>query len=175
MERKEKGISRNAPGSDRSEPQRSEPGRIQSCQDGPSRIRSHSSEPSRRRRFGANVGGTTFQNVDLSSAKGLEVVNHFGRSAVSISTLYRSHGKIPESFLRGCRVPDEYIFYMRSLVANLVDVCTCFISYSTKNEAFAEGLHAELEKRQVRCWFAALARAKKPLAFVIFAFDAVED
>jgi hypothetical protein len=124
---------------------------------------------------GANVGGTTFQNVDLSSAKGLEVVNHFGRSAVSISTLYRSHGKIPESFLRGCRVPDEYIFYMRSLVANLVDVCTCFISYSTKNEAFAEGLHAELEKRQVRCWFAALARAKKPLAFVIFAFDAVED
>lgn len=58
---------------------------------------------------GANVGGTTFQNVDLASAKGLDVVNHFGRSAVSISTLYRSHGRIPESFLRGCRVPDDYI------------------------------------------------------------------
>ena len=103
---------------------------------------------------GANVGGTTIQNVDLGSVKGLEVVNHFGRSAVSISTLYRSHGKIPESFLRGCRVPDDYISYMRSLVGNRVDVCTCFISYSTKNEAFAEGLHAELEKRAVRCWFA---------------------
>lgn len=43
---------------------------------------------------------------------------------------------------------------MRSLVAKPVDVCTCFISYSSKNEAFAEGLHAELEKRAVRCWFA---------------------
>jgi hypothetical protein len=84
----------------------------------------------------------------------LEVVNHFGQSAVSISTLYRSHGRIPESFLRGCRVPDEYISYLRSLVANPVDVCTCFISYSTKNEEFAEGLYAELEKRAVRCWFA---------------------
>ena len=103
---------------------------------------------------GAKVGGTTFQNVDLSSVKGLEVVNHFGQSAVSISTLYRSHGRIPESFLRGCRVPDEYISYLRSLVANPVDVCTCFISYSTKNEEFAEGLYAELEKRAVRCWFA---------------------
>jgi len=102
----------------------------------------------------ANVGGTTFQNVDLSSVKGLEVVNHFGRSAVSISTLYRSRGNIPESFLRGCRAPDEYISYLRSLVANPVDVCTCFISYSTKNEAFAESLHAELEKRSVQCWFA---------------------
>lgn len=103
---------------------------------------------------GANVGGTTFQNVDLSSVNGLDVVNHFGRSAVGISTLYRSHGRIPDSFLRGCRVPDDYISYMRSLVANPVDVCACFISYSTKNEAFAEGLHGELEKRAVRCWFA---------------------
>lgn len=103
---------------------------------------------------GAKVGGTTFQNVDLSTTKGLEIVNHFARSAVSISTVYRSHGKIPESFLRGCRVPGDYIFYLRSLVANPVNVCTCFISYSTKNEAFAQGLYAELEKRAVHCWFA---------------------
>jgi hypothetical protein len=104
--------------------------------------------------WGANVGGTTFQNVDLSSVSGLEALNHFSQSAVSISTLYRSHGNISESFLRGCGVSDEYISYMRSLVAKPVDVCTCFISYSNRNEAFAEGLHAELEKKAVRCWFA---------------------
>jgi hypothetical protein len=103
---------------------------------------------------GARVGGTTFQNVDLSSVKGLELVNHFGRSAVGISTVYRSQGKIPESFLRGCRVPDEYISYMQALVVSPVDVCTCFISYSNVNELFAEGVYAELEKRAVRCWFA---------------------
>jgi hypothetical protein len=31
---------------------------------------------------------------------------------------------------------------------------TCFISYSSKDEAFAERLHADLENTGVRCWFA---------------------
>ena len=105
---------------------------------------------------GAIVGGTTFQNVDLSSVTGLEDVTHSGQSAVSLSTYYRSHGKIPESFLRGCRVPDEYISYMRSHVVNPddvpVDVCTCFISYSNKDAAFAVLVHAELKKRALNPW-----------------------
>jgi len=105
---------------------------------------------------GATVGGTTFQNVDLSSVTGLEDINHSGQSAVSLSTYYRSHGKIPESFLRGCRVPDEYISYMRSHVVNTtdvpVDVCTCFISYSNKDAAFAVRVHAELKKRALNPW-----------------------
>jgi hypothetical protein len=30
----------------------------------------------------------------------------------------------------------------------------CFISYSSKDEAFAQKLHADLQGRGVRCWFA---------------------
>jgi hypothetical protein len=31
---------------------------------------------------------------------------------------------------------------------------SCFISYSSKDAAFASRLHAELEKNGVRCWYA---------------------
>jgi hypothetical protein len=31
---------------------------------------------------------------------------------------------------------------------------SCFISYSSKNEAFAQRLHADLQQQGVRCWFA---------------------
>jgi hypothetical protein len=30
----------------------------------------------------------------------------------------------------------------------------CFISYSTKDQSFAERLHADLQNKGVRCWFA---------------------
>ena len=31
---------------------------------------------------------------------------------------------------------------------------SCFISYSSKDQEFAERLHADLQKEGVRCWFA---------------------
>jgi len=31
---------------------------------------------------------------------------------------------------------------------------SCFISYSTKDQVFAERLHADLQNKGVRCWFA---------------------
>ena len=34
------------------------------------------------------------------------------------------------------------------------DFCSCSISYSTKDQAFADRLHADLQAHGVRCWFA---------------------
>jgi TIR domain len=76
------------------------------------------------------------------------------RSWVSIDTIYRSGGNIPEIFLRGCGVPEGFIIYMRSLTANPIQFYSCFISYSSKDHSFAERLHADLQIRGVRCWFA---------------------
>src|SRR5256885_1479757 len=64
----------------------------------------------------AHIDWTTFGNVDLSTVRGLEMVQHHGPSTVGIDTLYRSHGNIPEVFLRGAGVPDEIITYARALV-----------------------------------------------------------
>src|SRR2546426_1109603 len=60
------------------------------------------------------VIGTAFGDVDLSGVKGLESIEHLGPSAVGVDTIYRSKGNIPEVFLRGTGVPDDFIVYMRS-------------------------------------------------------------
>jgi hypothetical protein len=103
---------------------------------------------------GATVGGTTFANVDLSKVKGLDTVAHHGPSSIGIDTIYQSKGKIPHVFLRGCGVPENFIEYMASLVGTGIEFYSLFISYSTNDQVFAERLHADLQAKGVRCWFA---------------------
>jgi hypothetical protein len=43
---------------------------------------------------------------------------------------------------------------MRSLVVNPIEYYSCFISYSTKDQDFANRLHADLQSQGVRCWVA---------------------
>jgi TIR domain/Pentapeptide repeats (8 copies) len=102
----------------------------------------------------AQMGWTILGNVDLSVAKGLETVNHWGPSTIGIDTIYRSNGQIPEVFLRGAGVPDTFITYVRSLVGHAIEFYSCFISYSSKDQEFAERLHTDLQSKGVRCWFA---------------------
>jgi uncharacterized protein YjbI with pentapeptide repeats len=108
---------------------------------------------------GADLNGTIlwetiFANVDLAEIKGLENVEHYGPSTIGIDTIYQSRGKIPEVFLRGVGIPDNFIEYMPSLIGEAVQFYSCFISYSTKDQEFAERLHADLQSQGVRCWFA---------------------
>jgi hypothetical protein len=102
----------------------------------------------------ALIMSTKFIYVDLSSAKGLDKVKHQGPSYVDIHTLYKSKGNIPESFLRGCGVPDSLIEYLPSLTGKAIEYYSCFISYSSKDEAFAKRLYADLQNSGVRCWYA---------------------
>jgi uncharacterized protein YjbI with pentapeptide repeats len=102
----------------------------------------------------ARIAFASFAEVNLSLAKGLETVVHEGPSTVGIDTIYKSRGKIPEVFLRGCGVPDEFIAYIGSMVGRPIEFYSCFISYSTKDQEFAERLHADLQVKGVRCWFA---------------------
>jgi hypothetical protein len=97
---------------------------------------------------------TVIAEVNLDGAKGLETVIHQGPSTIGIDTIYASKGRIPEVFLRGAGVPEEFITYMKSLVANPIEFYSCFISYSTKDQEFAERLHGDLQNKNVRCWFA---------------------
>jgi uncharacterized protein YjbI with pentapeptide repeats len=104
---------------------------------------------------GATAGGTIFACLDLSLiAKGLDSIKHNGPSTIGIDTLYMSRGMIPDAFLRGAGVPDNFIAYIGSLVGKPIEFYSCFISYSTKDQEFAERLHADLQAKGVRCWFA---------------------
>ena len=102
----------------------------------------------------ARIAGTIFMDVDLHIARGLETAIHLGPSSIGVDTLYRSKGEIPEVFLRGAGVPDEMITYTKSLVGRPFEHNSCFISYSSKDEEFAEHLYADLQNKGVRCWFA---------------------
>jgi uncharacterized protein YjbI with pentapeptide repeats len=104
----------------------------------------------------ADVGSTVLGDNDLSTVKGLETVHHVGPSTIGIDTIFRSKGNIPESFLRGAGVPEGFIAYMKSMIAAAaaIEFYSCFISYSTKDQEFADRLYSDLQAKGVRCWFA---------------------
>lgn len=102
---------------------------------------------------GAYLRETIWADVDLSTAIGLNSIHHEGPSTIDFRTLARS-GPLPLSFLRGCGLPDQLIDYLPSLLNQAIQFYSCFISYSTKDQEFAERLHADLQNKGVRCWFA---------------------
>ena len=101
---------------------------------------------------GARISGTNLADVDLSTVRGLESVIHDGPSTVGIDTIYKSQGKIPEVFLRGCGVPEEVIDLARAIGRNPIEFYSCFISYAHEDKLFARRLHDALQGRGVRCW-----------------------
>jgi hypothetical protein len=96
---------------------------------------------------------TVFADVDLGRAKGLEKVRHEGPLTIGTDTLERSQGRIPDVFLRGAGVSDELIAFSRAM-GGAIQFYSCFISYSSTDQLFAERLHADLQAKGVRCWFA---------------------
>ncbi|MBI3954056.1 MAG: TIR domain-containing protein, partial [Chloroflexi bacterium] len=117
----------------------------------------------------AGCGFTTFANVDLSETKGLETVRHVGPSTVGIDTIFRSKGRLPEAFLRGCGVPEEWIGYIQSMAKKPIEYYTCFIAHSAQDQLFCDRLHNDLQAGGVRCWyFPADARGGRGLKEEIF-------
>ena len=73
---------------------------------------------------GAVTALVVFGDNDLSTVEGLEKVEHIGPCTVGIDTIYKSKGNIPEVFLRGCGVPEDFIVYMQSLVGKIPSTST---------------------------------------------------
>ncbi|MBL1138351.1 MAG: toll/interleukin-1 receptor domain-containing protein [Chloroflexi bacterium] len=101
---------------------------------------------------GAFLWRTVFVDVDLKQVKGLIEVQHGGPSSLGLDVIHQSQGHIPADFLRGVGVPDAFINYAAALIGKRYH--SCFISYSTKDEAFVRHLHTDLQNAGVRCWFA---------------------
>ncbi|ESA37310.1 low-complexity protein [Leptolyngbya sp. Heron Island J] len=107
---------------------------------------------------GANLKGiqlyeSNLANLNLSNVKGLETCRHSGPSIIDHRTLTLS-GQLPLTFLRGVGLSDTYIDYIPSLFNQPLQFYSCFISYSSKDQEFAERLYADLQNKGVRCWYA---------------------
>lgn len=96
---------------------------------------------------------TVFANVVLSAAQGLETCIHRGPSVLDHRTIARSKS-LPVGFLRGCGLPDFVIAEATAPRRDSARYCSCFISYSSKDQDFADRLYADLQSSGVRCWFA---------------------
>jgi hypothetical protein len=99
----------------------------------------------------AVLGMTTFGHTSLKSAKGLDTCKHEGPSVLDYDTLMAS-GPLPEVFLRGCGLSDEFIRYLPSFWNQPFEFYSCFISYSHTDKNFARRLHDALQGRGIRCW-----------------------
>lgn len=104
----------------------------------------------------AGMSRTTLSGLDLSIAQGLESVQHFNPSYISIDTVMRSKGRIPESFLRGCGVPEDFIRYIPSLIASMqpIEYYSCFLSHASADHEFCQRLHGRMQQEKLRVWFA---------------------
>jgi hypothetical protein len=85
----------------------------------------------------------------------LETCDHAGPSNIDHRTLQKSD-PLPLAFLRGVGLPDNLNDYLPSLLNQAIQHYSCFISYRANNddEEFAKRLHADLQNKGVRRWFA---------------------
>ena len=112
----------------------------------------HHTNLKRTNLLGSTVAGTRFSELDLKDTINLHTLIHMAPSTIDINTIYLSQGQIPEIFLRGCGVPENFITYMQSLTINPIEYFSCFISYSHHDKSFARRLHDQLQARGIRCW-----------------------
>jgi uncharacterized protein YjbI with pentapeptide repeats len=121
----------------------------------------------------SSLSETVFINSVLSDALGLESCRHSGPSFIDNRTLSKSVD-LPREFLMGCGLSDweiessrlynpnltiaeiediQYrIFQLRS--SQFAQLYSCYISYSSKDEAFVRKLYEDLQTAGVKCWFA---------------------
>lgn len=116
---------------------------------------------------------TILNNVDLSTTKGLNDCRHMGPSGIDYRTIARSKN-VPISFWRGCGLSDwqieaaklsqpgltqDDVISITYEVARVrgeqpIQLFSPFISYSSKDDAFARCFYDGLQERGVRCWYA---------------------
>jgi TIR domain/Pentapeptide repeats (8 copies) len=101
----------------------------------------------------AELGSTVFSATYLDTVQGLETCYHGGPSTLDHRTLVKS-GPLPLAFLRGCGLPEALIEYLPAILGEPFQFYSCFISYASRDQAFAERLYADLQNKGVRCWFA---------------------
>ncbi len=104
---------------------------------------------------------TRMLNTDFGGAKGLAATRHIGPSMIDTETLMKS-GHLPSEFLRGSGLSEAAIKAtyagdpdgLATMLGSEGESYSCFISYSSKDEVFAEKLLHDLQERGVRCWYA---------------------
>ena len=84
----------------------------------------------------------------------MDTCNHLHKSFLDYHTIEKSTN-MPVRFLRGCGLSKNYIENMPALFSEKTNKYhSCFLSFSDKDQAFADRLYTDLQNEGIRCWFA---------------------
>lgn len=124
---------------------------------------------------GSNWVTASFIDTDLSVADGLLDVTVHRPVVLDHRTLWRS-GPLPPNFYRMCGFPEIFVDYLPSMVQRAINLQSCFISYSSQDDAFVRRIYTDLQKYKVRAFFAPKdlkigARIREELESAIHAQD----
>jgi len=100
----------------------------------------------------AVFSGLSLGDVDLSNARSLDSINHLGPSTLGIDTFYRSQGKLSQTFLRGCGIPEGLTANIETVTGNPVEKFFCYICFVSEELMLVERLYDALQEKGVRCW-----------------------
>ncbi len=103
---------------------------------------------------GAQLFETNFTDCsDLHESVSLAQVVPNGPSTLDARTLRACIHDLPDVFLQGVGYTNKEIEHLRALYADKApQYFSCFISYARVNADFAEGLHTDLQGKNVPCW-----------------------
>ncbi len=101
----------------------------------------------------ASLHANAIAFTSLKDVRGLDAISASSNNSIGIDTFFESGG-LPESFLRGSKIPEEFIQYAASLVGKAIEYYSCFLSYSSKDDEFARRLYNDLQGKNIRTWFA---------------------
>ena len=101
---------------------------------------------------GAGLGYTVFQDCDLRSVAGLELVRHDAPSSIGVDTIYRSGGLLPGAFLAGAGVPESVAALQESIAGAPPKLSECYIACRDDDEEFARKLSSDLGALGVNTW-----------------------
>ncbi len=100
----------------------------------------------------SEFGETDFVATTFKRVTGLRTCRHLAPSQIDIATLSE---RLPTSFLQGVGLSNLAIENRKRLRRDhTVKYLSCFISFSVKDQRFADKLHRDLQGQGVRCWFA---------------------
>jgi TIR domain/Pentapeptide repeats (9 copies)/Pentapeptide repeats (8 copies) len=94
---------------------------------------------------------TIFGDATLRITRGLENCYHEGPSIIDYHTLVKS-GTLPVEFLRECGLSNRLVAQLPQMLEARASL-RCFISYAVEDERLVERLNADLQSRDIRCWY----------------------
>jgi len=105
-----------------------------------------------------NAAGTSSTNSAIGTGT-LTInggtIDNTSAGAITLATIYRSAGRVPESFLRGTQqdIPEDMLATLRDASTKMpIEYRSCFVSYASKDSEFVDHLTQRLRRARVSLW-----------------------